>query len=137
MFTVSARARYGLAAIVELALNFNIGQTQIKDIAEAQGIPQHYLEQLLLVLKKAGFVKSFRGVQGGYALAQSPSHIYVLDIINCLEGELGIVGDWGKSDNLYFFWNRIEVEIRNLFNLTVEKLILEKQAYDKRLSYNI
>jgi Rrf2 family cysteine metabolism transcriptional repressor len=66
MFTISAKAAYGIYAMLELTKHYHIGSIQIKDIAEAQKIPQHYLEQLLVTLRKAGLVKSFRGTNGGY-----------------------------------------------------------------------
>ena len=137
MFAVSTKAKYGLAAVVELALNYNKGHIQIRNIANGQGIPQHYLEQLLLILKKSGFVNSFRGAQGGYSLAMAPEQIKVLDILTCLEGDLEIADRTGKKDSLYFFWRKVEEKILRSFDLTLEKLILEKQRYEGVLSYNI
>ncbi len=137
MFAVSTKARYGLAAVVELALNYNKGHIQIRDIANRQGIPKHYLEQLLLILKKSGFVKSFRGAHGGYSLAMAPEQIKVLDILTCLEGDLEIIDLTGKKDNLYFFWRKVEEKILSSFDLTLEKLMLEKKRYEGVLSYNI
>ena len=61
---------------------------QIHEIADTHDIPQHYLEQILVTLKKAGLVDSHRGAQGGYALARRPGRIAVLDILGVLEGPL-------------------------------------------------
>ena len=70
MFSLSAKGVYGLTALLDLAAHRSRPSVQIRDIAERHSIPQHYLEQILVALKKAGYVTSFRGAQGGYALWQ-------------------------------------------------------------------
>lgn len=136
MFTVSAKGIYGLTAIFELALHYNKGHMQIKQIAETHSIPQHYLEQLLVILKKAGFANSFRGTHGGYALALSPSRIKVIDVLSCLEGKLELVE--GTKDNvLNFFWNSMESKIERAFDISIEDLLLQKQRHEKQIIYNI
>ena len=120
----------------ELAIHYNLGQVQIKDISEAQSIPQHYLEQLLVLLKKAGFIQSYRGKQGGYALAHSPGQLKVIDILTCLEGELNFTRD-NTKDTLDFFWKNIEREIKKMLDNTLEELILQKKRFDKRLDFII
>jgi len=84
----STKGRYGLQAMLDLAVHNNEGQVALKSIAERQGLSESYLEQLFAVLKKAGLVKSIRGSQGGYNLAASPDKITVGDILRALEGEL-------------------------------------------------
>ena len=137
MLTISAKGVYGLTAVLELGVNYNRGPIQIRDIAEAHGIPQHYLEQLLVILKKAGLVESFRGSQGGYALARNPGRIRIPDVLACLEGELSIIPEEKKNGVLKFFWNRLEREIAEIIELTLEDLLLERQKYEKQLIYNI
>lgn len=83
---LSTRTRYGIRAILELALNYGKGPLQLKIIAESQEISVKYLEQLMAILKSAGMVKSIRGSKGGYILARSPGEIKVSDCFNCLEG---------------------------------------------------
>ncbi len=137
MFTISARGVYGLNAIVELALNYNKSPIQIKDIADAHGIPQHYLEQLLVVLKKAGVVISFRGSQGGYALSRPPEGISITEVLTSLEGRLEIVSAQKPTGMLSFFWSRLEKEIEKLLDINLAELVLQLQAHKKRLVYNI
>ena len=67
----------------------------MRDIAERTGLPQPYLEQILLALKGAGLVRSKRGVGGGYVLAKSPADIKVSDIISAVDGPI-TVGDFGQ-----------------------------------------
>ena len=137
MFSLSAKSVYGLTAMAELAMKYSTGPVQIRDIAEAHGIPQHYLEQLLVILKKAGLVESFRGSRGGYSLARDPSVIKVLEVMSSLDGKLEVVSEPKKIGMLDFFWNRLESEIRKMLDLTLEEIILEKQSLDKAPMYNI
>jgi len=83
---LSTRTRYGIRAILELAENYGKGPLRLKTVAGHQEISVKYLEQLMAVLKSAGFVKSVRGSKGGYVLARAPGKIKVSDCFNCLEG---------------------------------------------------
>jgi Rrf2 family cysteine metabolism transcriptional repressor len=85
---VSTRAWYGLMAMVELGLRERQGRVQVREISESQGIPEEYLEQLMMPLKRAGLVRSQRGVRGGYTLARPASQITVLEILEALEGPI-------------------------------------------------
>ena len=69
---LSTRGRYGIHAMYDLALYAEGGPQPIKAIAEREGVPEAYLEQLIAVLKRAGLVTSVRGAQGGYMLARRP-----------------------------------------------------------------
>ena len=84
----STKGRYGLKAMLDLAVHNNEGQVVLKNIAERQGLSENYLEQLFAVLKKAKLVTSIRGSQGGYSLAKDPNRITVGDILRPLEGKL-------------------------------------------------
>lgn len=137
MLTLSAKAVYGLTAVTELARNFNKGPVQIRDIAAAHGIPQHYLEQLLVILKKSGLVESFRGAQGGYALARSPVHVKVIEVLSSLDGRLEIVPEQRRNGSLLFFWNALERSIGALLDKTLEELMTEKQFAEEQLVYHI
>lgn len=75
-------------AMVELGLRERQGRVQVKEISESQGIPEEYLEQLMLPLKRAGLVRSQRGVRGGYVLARPTNQITVLEILQALEGPI-------------------------------------------------
>jgi Rrf2 family transcriptional regulator, cysteine metabolism repressor len=137
LFTVSAKAIYGLCAMVELGLNHNAGPVQIKDIARAHEIPQHYLEQLLVLLKKAGLVESFRGAQGGYALAASPDEIRVTDILTCLDGRVEVIPDHKKNNSLAFFWESLQQSIQSHIDISLEELLLRQQDSEGKFIYTI
>lgn len=88
---LSTKGRYGVAAMYDLALHYQQGPIALKSVAQRQNISEHYLEQLMGTLRKAGYVKSVRGAQGGYALTKEPSQISVGDIIRIMEGPIAPV----------------------------------------------
>ena len=93
---VSTRGDYAARALLSLALHEGgSGPTSVRDIAERTGLPQPYLEQILLALKGAGLVRSKRGVGGGYVLARSPDEIRLSDIVSSVDGPIQ-VGDFGQ-----------------------------------------
>ncbi len=133
----SKKVRYGLAALFELAKNYNMGFIQIKDIASEQNIPQNYLEQLLSILKKAELVESMRGSQGGYKLNKPANQIKIIDIIEVLDGPL-IISETSRSNEILdIYWNQIETQFKNLLNSTLEKLVNEEATLNKRLTFQI
>lgn len=75
-----------MSAMYDLALHHGQGPISLKSVALRQGISEHYLEQLMGILRKAGYVKSVRGAQGGYTLTKAPAEITVGDIIRIMEG---------------------------------------------------
>jgi Rrf2 family protein len=85
---LSTKGEYGLRAVFDLAQRFGQGPISLKSVAERQEISEHYLEQLIAVLRKAGLVKSVRGAQGGYILARDPQEVTVGDVIRVLEGPI-------------------------------------------------
>jgi Rrf2 family protein len=83
---VSAKAEYACVAVLELAANFAARQpVRVKTIADAHGIPQRFLVQILLQLKGAGLVDSVRGAAGGYFLARAPGQISVADVVQTID----------------------------------------------------
>ena len=93
---VSTRGDYASRALLSLALHTDTeGPTSVRDIAERTGLPQPYLEQILLALKGAGLVRSKRGVGGGYVLARPPAEISLSEIIAAVDGPI-VAGDFGE-----------------------------------------
>lgn len=82
----SSRSEYGTRAVLDLALHYGERPIQSAEIAARQGIPENYLNQLLVTLRKAGFVKSLRGPQGGHLLARPPDKINLGEVIPVLDG---------------------------------------------------
>ncbi len=87
MVELSSKVRYGLLALLELVRIYQRGFLQIEQIAATHQIPERYLAQLLMTLRRCGIVRSQRGAKGGYALARDPRQIVLWEILICLEGK--------------------------------------------------
>ncbi len=85
---LSTKGEYASRAILELALHYEKRPLHIRDISKAQSIPQRFLEQILLQLKRAGYLRSRKGPAGGYTLAKPPSEITVAEVIRVMDGPL-------------------------------------------------
>ncbi|MGH2668372.1 MAG: RrF2 family transcriptional regulator [bacterium] len=85
---ISTKGDYATRAMQDLALHYDRGPIQIEEIARRQHLPVRYLEQILLGLKRAGFLQSKRGVSGGYYLAKHPREITMGAIIRAMEGPI-------------------------------------------------
>ena len=121
---LSTKGRYGLRAVLDLAVNGKNEAVALSGIAERQDISISYLEQLIAKLKKAGIVNSIRGAQGGYILAKKPEEISVGDILRALEGDLNpvdcaeIIGSGSSCTGAdlcvtKYVWMRISDSINN------------------------
>lgn len=138
---LSTKGRYGVQAMLDLALNAGDQHIALKTVAERQGISEHYLEQLIATLRKAGLVRSVRGAQGGYSLAQDPSEITVGDILRALEGSLAPVDcvddDDPKlcADHNVCVTRAVWTKIRDSINEVVDSITLRDLVEDyKKLS---
>jgi Rrf2 family protein len=96
---LTTRSEYGLLALVYLARHETEGFISIENIASAQGIPPKFLEQLVLALKRAHFLRSAKGQKGGYALAKAPNQISLAEVIRLFDGALAPTES--VSDNFY------------------------------------
>lgn len=83
---ISYKGDYALKIILDLAMTYNQGITQIRDISKRQDIPERFLEQIITILKGAGYVKTMRGPKGGVYLAKEPGKITVGQIVRLIEG---------------------------------------------------
>lgn len=88
---LSTKCRYGLRAVIQIAQMHDRGSCKRKDIAENEGISDSYLENILIILKTNGIIKTIRGAKGGYQLSRHPTEITVLEIVGALEGALDLV----------------------------------------------
>ena len=105
---ISTKGRYGLKAMFELACRYGETPVSILAIAEAQGISEHYLEQLFKKLRKAGVVQSLRGAQGGYALARPPEEITIGEILRAFEGTVAPVSCAETEVSCAYAWQWLE-----------------------------
>jgi len=116
--------------MVDLARHADEGPISLKSVAERQKLSEHYLEQLVPELRKAGLVKSIRGAQGGYVLAKKPENIYIGDVIRVLEGPIAPVECTNQSgedccEKTDFCVNReVWVKVRDSINDVVDSISL-------------
>lgn len=132
---ISSRGEYGVRALFDLAMHYGQGPRPLKLIAEQQDISEHYLEQLMAVLRKSGLVTSVRGAMGGYELALPPERIRIGDIIRVLEGPVTTAsqGDPPQTDDinrmtLEATWKRIADGINEVLDsITLADLLQEAE----------
>ncbi len=93
---LSRKSEYACLALLDLSENYDKSVRKIDDIAQNKKIPKKYLEQILIMLKGSGYVKSRRGSSGGYLLARSPAEINIAQIIRLIEGHLAPVESASK-----------------------------------------
>lgn len=83
---LTMKGDYGLRAMLDMAAYYGQGPIESADIARRQYIPEQYLDQILMALRKEGLVRSIRGPKGGHMLAKSPAHITMAQVMQALEG---------------------------------------------------
>jgi Rrf2 family protein len=88
---ISTRGRYGTRLLIDLAEHIHEDHISLASIAERQAISIRYLEQVAVILRRAGFIRSVKGASGGYALAKNPEDIIIGDVLRVLEGDMLVV----------------------------------------------
>ncbi|TGY44432.1 Rrf2 family transcriptional regulator [Clostridium sartagoforme] len=127
---ISTKGRYGLRALIDLAINMESENVSIKAISERQSISERYLEQIFSLLRKAGIILGRKGAQGGYILGKEPKDLTIIDILKVLEGDSIFIDINDKEENdLEAFinknlWKDINLIIRDYFtSITLEDLV--------------
>ena len=134
---LSTKGRYGLRALIDLALYSEEEAVSLQRIAGRQNISVSYLEQLVRKLKKEGLVTSVRGAQGGYKLAKPAQEISVGEVLRALEGSINAVS-CGEGENVHcqgedlcvtrYVWQRINASIQE----TVDSIMLDQLVEESR-----
>jgi Rrf2 family cysteine metabolism transcriptional repressor len=133
---ISTKGDYGVRALIHLCHHYGEGPIQSAEIAASRHIPEPYLDQLLTTLRKAGFIRSVRGPQGGHALIIRPEEIRLSDVIRALEGSLSPVAhlhDEGyQSRAAHEVWHEVErVTCQILDGVTIGDLAKRELEYDR------
>lgn len=137
MALISTKGMYGLSAMHQLFLSKTSKPMQIKDISANAGIPQNYLEQLLILLRQAGLVNSVRGAHGGYLLARSANDILIKDILIALEGHLSITELEINDPVLKAFYEESEAKLQAIFAVPLSEFEVYAQRLNSQLNYSI
>lgn len=131
---ISTKGRYALRLMLDLAINATEEPVSLKSVAQRQGISDKYLEQIISVLNRAGYVKSIRGAQGGYLLRKAPEEYTVGMILRLTEGSLSPVScidddaevncDRQESCVTLIVWKKINDAISSVVdNTTLQDLV--------------
>ena len=133
---ISTKGEYGVRALIELSHHYGQGTMQSAEIAARQKIPEPYLDQLLTTLRKAGFIRSVRGPQGGHALVKEPAEIRLSDVIRSLEGSLSPVShlhDEGyQCRAAHDVWHQVEEATAEILDgVTIADLAVKDREYSR------
>lgn len=147
---ITSKGEYGLRALFDLAQRHGTAPATSADIAARQKIPEAYLNQLLITMRKKGLVRSVRGPHGGHRLARSPARITLADAVLALEGDLSPTGqldtpttpddagDAGDAGILHEVWREVEAAIRQMLeSVTLDDLCQRKLAREQTIMYYI
>jgi Rrf2 family protein len=137
---VSTKAQYGLRALVEIGLRAPAA-VPLKEVADAQGISQHYLEQIAAQLRRSNFIRSVRGARGGYRLARPMDKISALEVVEALEGSLAPVSCLDDPESCWqtgscsteALWKRVDLAMREVLgNTSLKDLVEERKLIEAR-----
>ncbi|MGN0293362.1 MAG: Rrf2 family transcriptional regulator [Lachnospiraceae bacterium] len=144
----SKKSRYGLSALIDLAVNSKTEQVSLCSIAKRNSISPQYLEQIFANLRRAGIVKSIKGSQGGYLLSASPSDITVAQIMEALEGDYHIEAEKAPEGSsnpgvsvtiqtrvIDEVNRKLDEVLQNVTLADLEKDYLENEAYNQNMYY--
>ena len=142
---LSTRTRYGVRAMLQLAENYGKEPLQLRIIAQDQEVSVKYLEQLMTVLKAAGFVTAVRGFNGGYVLAKSPGQIRISDCFDCLEGPIVTTecvdnaNSCSRSTDCVarLLWAEVQNAVRTVLESTTLQDLIDKTKKPKAFNYRI
>ncbi|MEX0993768.1 MAG: Rrf2 family transcriptional regulator [Solirubrobacterales bacterium] len=139
MITITAKSQYAVRALAELArMGALPGEkpVPIAELARRREIPLQFLEQLFATLRRAGVLQSQRGVKGGYTFVNPPSELTVLDVVQLLDGEVGVEIN-PSAANTHGVWTDAVKSLRNvLSNTTIADVVSEEaQAAGAQMYY--
>ena len=137
MIGISTKTVYAVAALYELG-SIEAGKVlKIKEIAAKASIPQNFLEQILLELRKEGILSSIKGAHGGYKLAKDLKDITLKEIMQTLESDA--FSDVCKTDDpaLKLFWTDITESVGNVFDIPLSELKTYQLKANKALDFSI
>jgi Rrf2 family protein len=136
---VPQKVQYALRGLFELAKRSGEGPVKVGDIAEKQAIPPRFLEVILSQLKRAGFVESRRGREGGYMLSRSPESLTVGEVVRFIDGPISPVGciEAASKDRCQLYggcvflpmWQQVQQAIASVYdNTTFQNLVDQEKA---------
>ncbi len=120
MLSITTKSPYALKALTELARSGDAGPVPIGELARRRDVPVQFLEQLFATLRRAGVLRSQRGVKGGYSFARPPATVSVLEVVELLDGPLGRGADG--------IWTDAATAARTVLEQTTIADIVDREA---------
>lgn len=142
---ISTKGRYALRLMYDMAVNDTGSAMPLKDVAQRQNISVKYLEQIVILLNRAGYVKSVRGAQGGYRLAHEPEFYTVGMILRLTEGSMAPVSCLDDETNqcpratvcpTLFVWEKLNDAVKGVIDTITLRDIIEHNM-EKTIDYTI
>lgn len=124
---ISTKGRYGLRALIDLAIHCNEGYVPLAGISERQDLSLNYLESIFAYLKRAGLVTGVAGAQGGYVLARPANEMTLSDILPVLEGDMSVYASFGEETKIRSFLNR---NVWDAIDRSVDKVLSDTTLQD-------
>jgi len=137
MVGISSKTVYAIAALQELGAIQGKEVLKIKDIAAKASIPQNFLEQILLELKKQGLLISVKGAHGGYKLAKDLKDITLKDVVLILESDILTAISQPNNKGLELFWDDLKTNISKSFEIPLSELRNYQLKATETLNYSI
>lgn len=144
---ISTKGRYAVRVMLDLALHNTGEYIKVKQIANRQGISEKYLEQIIAILNKAGYVKSTRGAQGGYRISKDPGNYTIGMILRLTEGSLNPVACLDDENNecercdtceTLEVWKQLADAINGVVDhVTIADLVEQTQKHQESMNYSI
>jgi Rrf2 family transcriptional regulator, cysteine metabolism repressor len=125
VLVITTKSPYAVRALAELARRGGATPVPIGEIARARDIPVQFLEGLFAALRRAGILQSQRGVKGGYSFGRDPGDVTVLEVVELLEGELGV--DAASSSPV---WSEAVDAVRSVLAGTTIAEVAEREAQE-------
>lgn len=139
---LSTKGEYASRAMLELALNYPGELLHIRDISSAQDIPERFLEQILLILKRARYLRSKKGPNGGYYLAKDPGLITVAEVIRVMDGPLAPIDCVSVTAHEYcsresfcglkWLWKEVRDKVAEILEKTTFKDLADRTRRAKK-----
>jgi len=137
MSLITTKGTYALSALLEINKKDGLEPVQLREISSKTGIPQSYLEQLFNKLKKAGVVKSTRGIKGGYLLGRDAKDILVKDVLLILEKNINVIENKFDDPVLGLYFSEIQEKLEKFLTINLEELEKYRDKYNENLNYII
>lgn len=137
---ITTKVRYGSRAILQIAFNYGIKITKREEIVREQGIPNSYLENILVALRSGGLIITKRGPSGGYNLSRPPSEISLMDIYKSIEGTIALVDCVRSPSSCKRFkycpttkvWKKLSINIQETLEAITLRDLLKSASVEKR-----